>query len=123
MGEIRAKLVRKIPAGKTMYGEQLPHYFDKYELECIECGTHYRSGHYDRRTIPYCPTCNHKYEVEKQKANNKRREQRLINKELFKIKTEITEERDKWHYTTDAYKSYNKALEIIEEHMKGVENE
>lgn len=48
MGEIRAKLVRK-------YENDVACYFDKYELECIECGAHYMSSRYNSLTNPYCP--------------------------------------------------------------------
>lgn len=47
---IQAKLVRKIENGGAWY-------FDKYELECIECGNHYFSGRYYSRTVPYCNDC------------------------------------------------------------------
>ena len=86
---MQAKLVRKIPAGKTMYGEQLPHYFDKYELECIDCGAHYISGHFDTRTVPYCPDCKRKYEAEKQRERNKRKEQAIRNAALREVRTSI----------------------------------
>lgn len=59
MSEIKAKLVRKIESGMAWY-------FDKYELECIDCGKHYMNGRYDARTNPYCSDCRRKYEREKQ---------------------------------------------------------
>lgn len=47
MADKQAKLVRKIENGREWY-------FDKYELECINCGKHYFNGRYDNRTVPYC---------------------------------------------------------------------
>ena len=57
---MRAKLIRKIPLEKD-----LPWYFQQYEFECIECGTHYTRKRYDERTTPYCWKCQKKHEAEK----------------------------------------------------------
>lgn len=67
MGEIQAKLVRKIESGKAWY-------FDKYEFECIDCGRHYRNGRFDSRTVPYCNDCKRKHDKERaEKLKEKRR--------------------------------------------------
>lgn len=74
---MRANLIRTIPAGKDAYGNQLPHYFTKYEFKCIDCGAHYRSGHCDSRTIPYCNECRRKHDIEKQKAKKEQKQREL----------------------------------------------
>lgn len=58
MAKTKAKLVRKIENGGAWY-------FDKYELECIECGTRYLNGRYDCRTSPYCVDCRRKRDKER----------------------------------------------------------
>lgn len=69
MSEIKAKLVRKIKSDVAWY-------FDKYELECIECGTHYINGRYDNRTCPYCPDCRQKHDkIRTQKNKEKKRKE------------------------------------------------
>lgn len=70
MSEPRAKLVRKIESGKEWY-------FDKYELECIECRKHYLRGRYDSRTCPYCPSCKRKRDRIRTKENNEKKQKEL----------------------------------------------
>lgn len=67
MNEIKAKLIRKIEF------PDLPWFFNRYELECIDCGTHYFNGRYDWRTIPYCVECNKKHEKEKADIRKKQK--------------------------------------------------
>lgn len=81
---VKAKLVREIPQG-----EGLPWYFRKYELECIDCGEHFRTGRYDSRTSPYCWRCQKIHDKEKAKERAKRKKQTEINEVLDKIMSEI----------------------------------
>ena len=55
---MRAKIVNVEKSDKAWW-------FDKYELECIECGTHYFRSKVDNRTNPYCAECTAKREREK----------------------------------------------------------
>ena len=62
---MRAKIVNVKKSDKAWW-------FDSYELECIECGTHYFRSKVDDRTNPYCCNCKAKHEKEK------RQEQEVI---------------------------------------------
>ena len=121
---MRAKLIRKIPAGKDRHGNQLPYYFTRYELECIDCGAHYFNGSFDRRTNPYCSNCRARYNKEKQKEGSKRHQQKLINNVLAEIKTEI-DERYEVVKKDNLYvaEGLSMAWDIIDKHTSGKENE
>ena len=118
MSAIKAKLIRKIPAGKDRYGEQLPYYFDKYELECIECGAHYINGHYDRRTVPYCYNCRRKIESEKNKEYRTRREQNVVNEVLCKVRADIAKKLDNPHEYIVKQDAYNEVADAIDGYIK-----
>ena len=79
---MRAKLIRKLPAGIDAWGRKKPYYFDKYEFECVDCGEHYYSGHCDSRTVPWCGECYRKHTKERQKEYKARKEREIVNKAL-----------------------------------------
>ena len=103
-----AKVIRKIE-----YPDK-PWYFSYYELECIDCGAIYRSGHADKRMIPYCPDCNKKYEKEKQRARNAERKKALINDVLYQIKEDVQQRLDDpYHYIVKS-DACTEVLDIID---------
>ena len=69
MAEIQARLVRKVDGGACNY--------DKYELECIKCGTHYFQCRYDNRTVPYCGICRREMAKDRNKEYKEKREKRI----------------------------------------------
>ena len=114
---MRAKLIRKIPAR-----EGLPHWFDEYEFECIDCGAHYFRGRCDSRISPYCCECYKKHEKEKNKEYRENKEKKIINAALRDVKAEI----EKLHAWGDSfgniYVLFDGVIEIIDNYMSGREN-
>lgn len=86
--KIKAKFVRKIENGGAWY-------FDKYEFECVDCGTHFYSGRYDCRTSPYCAECKMKHDrkrTQELKLLKKRKHDRKIrNKAIEEFAEEAME--------------------------------
>lgn len=119
MSDIKAKLIRKIPAGKDRYGNQLPYYFDKYELECIDCGAHYFNKHYDRRTVPYCPNCRRIRENAIYKERKAAHEKNIINRVLDKITAEISEYKDDKIIHAESNEMIDIMIEIIANNKVG----
>lgn len=123
---MKAKLIREIPQR-----EGLPYYFKTYEFECIECGRHYTRHQYNDRISPYCASCGMEHYKQRQKEQAKvrqaKRDRELINSVLEDIKAEIEEKREVLMkqggvFEHSAY-GLDYALLIINEHMRGTENE
>ena len=110
-----AKLVRYIPAeGKRRC-------FDKYEFECIECGTHYFRSANNSRVLPYCGECQRKHDREKQRTYIVRREQKAVDETLRKIKAEIKEQTNfkiKSKLDEQYQIGLSMALSIIDKYLK-----
>lgn len=110
---MRAKLIREIPQR-----EGLPSYFRQYELECVNCGEHYFNGKFDKRTVPYCPTCHRKYEREKQKRYQEQKKQKAINEVLSNIMAEITN--IEIHGQVDSHTSFIRTGEQVKDITIGI---
>lgn len=101
---MQAKLVRVIKAR-----EGLPHYFDRYEYECIECGALYWRNQKSKRIVPYCAKCNAKRLRARQEARAVIKERKMINTVLDQIirdlRSEIVHGGGNFDYDEGLYKS------------------
>lgn len=92
MSKQEPKMIRFIPSGK-----RLP-YWDKYEFECVDCGTHYFSGAFNNRTRPYCAECCRKHDRERnaelKKAKQKEHDRLLRNQVIDEVIAKYIE----WSY-------------------------
>lgn len=111
MANGQAKLVRKIESGSAWY-------FDKYELECINCGKHYFSGRYDNRTVPYCADCKRERDSKRYKLLKEEKERRaeavIWNKAVDKTTETI---KSLYSLTIDEEKAIDKAVEKIKKSL------
>lgn len=111
MADGQAKLVRKIESGSAWY-------FDKYELECINCGKHYFSGRYDNRTVPYCADCTRERNRKRNKQLKREKERRaevvIWNKAVKKTTETI---KSLYSLTIDEEKAIDKAVEKIKKSL------
>lgn len=103
-----AKLVRVIKAR-----EGLPHYFDKYEYECIDCGAIYVRNQKSKRIVPYCAKCNAKRMRARQEARAVIKDREKINTVLDQIISDLNYEIIHGGGNFDYDEGLYKAIKII----------
>jgi len=63
---MKAKMIKYYPNGNVQP-------WNKYEYECIDCGSHYYKETYNSRISPYCIECKRKHRTEDSKINAQKR--------------------------------------------------
>lgn len=92
MSKQEPKLIKFIPSGK-----RLP-YWDRYEFECVDCGSHYFRGTFNNRTSPYCGECQNKHDRERNaelKKIKQKEHDRLLRNQVI---DEVIEKYIEWAY-------------------------
>lgn len=104
----KAKLVRHIPSGKRLQ------YWDKWEYECVDCGSIYSRSANNSRINPYCGMCARKHDAERQKELKIKKQQEHDAKVKRDTIDEFLQKLKERNYKDWNYATYEIMKEIAE---------